>query len=295
MSDPNADPAAQTPAPLHCYRHPNREALVRCTRCERPICPDCMRPAAVGFHCPEDVRDARRTVRAPRTVVGGSLGSSLPLVTIGLVALNVIVYLAAGLQAGGSLGNPAGSRLFQHLQLFPETVHDGDYYQLLTSAFLHLSLLHIGANMLALAIIGPHVERLLGWWRFLALYLVAALGGGACVYVFSNPLTVTAGASGAIFGLFGASLVLVRKLGLDLQWLIAIIVLNFAITFSVPGISQEGHIGGFVVGLLAGLVIGGTPTTSSRVPTRLQAGGLVALLVLVVLVVAVRTATFPTV
>ncbi len=294
MSDPNPDPSAQAPAPLHCYRHPNREALVRCTRCERPICPDCMRPAAVGFHCPEDVRDARRTVRAPRTVVGGSLGSTLPLVTIGLIALNVIVYLATGLQAGGSLSDPAGSRLFQHLQLFPETVHDGDYYQLLTSAFLHLSLLHIGANMLALAIIGPHVERLLGWWRFLALYLVAALGGAACVYAFSNPLTVTAGASGAIFGLFGASLVLVRKLGLDLQWLIAIIVLNFAITFSVPGISQEGHIGGFVVGVLGGLVIGGTPTTSTRMPTRLQAGGLVGLLVLVVLVVAVRTATFPT-
>ncbi|HEV7206008.1 MAG TPA: rhomboid family intramembrane serine protease [Jatrophihabitans sp.] len=275
-----------------CYRHPNREALIRCTRCDRPICPDCMRPASVGFHCPDDVQQGARSIRAPRTAVGAKLLASPPYVTITLAVLNVAAYLCTALQAHGSLRDPTGSQLFLDWNLNPFSVHSGRYYQLLTSAFLHLSLLHIGANMLALALIGPALERLLGWWRFAAVYLISALGGSAAVYAFGIQASNTAGASGAIFGLFGACLVLVRRLGLDAQWLIGTIVLNFVITFSVPQISKWGHLGGFVTGLLLGVAIAGLPSMRERVPTRVQAAGVGGVLVLVVVVIALRTATW---
>ncbi len=277
----------------HCYRHPHREALIRCTRCDRPICPDCMRPASVGFHCPDDVERAARTVRTPRTSVGARLLQAPPYVTITLVALNVAAYLVSGLQSHATLRDPTGSRLFLDWQLFPQAVHDQhDYYQLITSAFLHLSLLHIAANMLALIFVGPALEQLLGRWRFAALYVLSALGGSAAIYAFDFPRGFTAGASGAIFGLFGACVVLVRRLGLDPQWLIGTIVINFILTFSVPNISKYGHIGGFVTGALAGLAVGGLPSMRARIATNVQVAGLGAVLLLVLVVVGVRTATW---
>ncbi|WP_375490657.1 rhomboid family intramembrane serine protease [uncultured Jatrophihabitans sp.] len=294
MTQP-AGPSAQLDA--RCYRHPQREALVRCVRCDRPICPDCMRPASVGFQCPDDVRQGARTIRAQRTSVGARLRSSPPYVTITLVVLNVVAYVYTGLKSPGGINNPGASRdpsaLFTKWQLVPEFVHDGhDYYELLTSAFLHVSLLHIASNMLALAFVGPAIESVLGRWRFAVSYLLAALGGGAAVYAFGNAFGPTVGASGAIFGLFGVALVLARKIGLDLQWLVGIIALNFIITFSVADISKLGHIGGFVTGLLCGLALGGLPTVRKRVPTGVQIGGLVGVAVLIAVVVVVRTATW---
>lgn len=277
----------------HCYRHPGREANVRCTRCDRPICPDCMRPASVGFHCPDDARSGARSIRATRTSVGARLRESLPYVSTAIVAANVAVYLVTGLQAHATLRNPTNSRLFFDWQLFPEAVHDQHrYYELITSAFLHLNLLHIGANMLAVVFVGPPLERLLGWWRFLLVYLLGALGGSAAIYAFGNAIAFTAGASGAVFALFGACLVLVRRLGLDMQWLVGTIVINFVITFSVPNISKLGHLGGFVTGVLAGLAIGGVPRARQRLSTSTQVGGLAGVAALVVVVVAVRTATW---
>jgi membrane associated rhomboid family serine protease len=281
----------------HCYRHPNREALVRCTRCDRPICPDCMRPASVGFHCPDDVERGARTVRAPRTSVGAAILQSPPYVTITLIALNIAGYLVTGLAAGATLRNPTTPRsptaLFYRWQLQPLAVHDHHrYYELITSAFLHVSPLHIASNMLTLAFVGPPLERLLGRWRFGAVYGLSALGGSAAIYGFGSDIGTTVGASGAIFGLFGACLVLVRRLGLDGQWLAGIVVVNFVLTFSIQGISRLGHIGGFVVGLLAGVAIGGLPSMRDRLPTRLQATGLGGLLVLVLIVVGVRSATW---
>jgi membrane associated rhomboid family serine protease len=281
-----------------CYRHPNREALIRCTRCDRPICPDCMRPASVGFHCPDDVAEGRRTQRAARTSVGAKILDAPPYVTGTLLALNVIVYVITATAPRATFNDPAagataGKGVFYHWQLLPEFVHDQHwYYELITSAFLHASVLHIASNMIALAFVGPPLERLLGWWRFLAVYLLSALGGSAAIYAFGNALGTTVGASGAIFGLFGACLVLVRRLGLDLQWLISIIALNFVLTFSISGISKLGHVGGFVTGILAALAIGGLPSVRSRIPGRLQAGGLAGLFVLIVLVVLLRSATW---
>ena len=274
---------------------------MRCTRCDRPICPDCMRPASVGFHCPDDVQQAARTVRAPRNALGVRLLQAPPYVTIALVVANVIVYFYTALQSVRGINDPAAAKsssLFYHWQLVPQYVHDdADYYQLLTAAFLHANLLHLASNMLALIIIGPALEAQLGHWRYAAVYLLAAVGGSAAVYLFGNPLGPTVGASGAIFGLFGAALVLARDLGVDLQWLVGIIVLNFALTFSIPGISKLAHLGGFVTGLLAAAVLRGLPrrrgkAARPRVPTAGQLAGLGAVATLIVLMVGARTATW---
>lgn len=278
-----------------CYRHPDREAMIRCTRCDRPICPDCMRPASVGFHCPDDVRDGARSVRAPRTALGGRLRDSRPYVTITLIVLNVVTYLASGKLDAASLRDPVShpSQLFLDWQLFPRAIHnDHQYYELITSAFVHLSPLHIASNMVSLAIVGPVLERAMGRRRFLAVYLLSALGGSAAIYAFGPALSYTAGASGAIFGLFGACLILARKLGLNIQWLVGTVVLNFVLTFSVPHLSKLGHIGGFVTGLVATAAIAGLPHLQRRIEPRLQAAGLAGVLVLLALIVGIRTATW---
>lgn len=288
MADPN------THATLaRCYRHPKRETGVRCVRCDRPICPDCMRPASVGFMCPDDVKAGNATVRRPRTVVGAVVGSGAPVVSYTLIALNVAVYLLTSITGRGL--NAPGGGLFASWVLVPQLVADGQYYRLLTNAFLHLSLLHIGANMLALYLVGPAVERALGAWRYLALYLLSLLGGATAIMLFGNPLGAVAGASGAIFGLFAAALVLARRLGLDPRWLMITIVINVVITVTVPGISVAGHIGGFVVGGLVAVAFGGVPGRSTRpLPLPLQAAGLAGVLVILVAALVVRLASYPT-
>jgi membrane associated rhomboid family serine protease len=276
----------------HCYRHPNREAGVRCTRCDRPICPECMRPASVGFQCPDDAAVGRRTQRPLRNSVGAVLREAPPYVTITLVVLNIAAYLATALPSSRGINAPEYSRLFQDWQLLPYDVfHRDEYFRLATAAFLHANLLHIAVNMMSLVFVGPYLEREIGWWRFALVYAVSALGGSAAIYAFGAPLVPVVGASGALFGLLGACLVLVRRLNLDLQYLAGVIVLNFAFTFSVAGISRLGHIGGFVTGALCGLAIGGWPTMRTRIPDRVQLAGFGGLLVLVVLVVVLRTAT----
>ncbi|HEV7193590.1 MAG TPA: rhomboid family intramembrane serine protease [Jatrophihabitantaceae bacterium] len=289
MTDPSAVQA-------RCYRHPHREAGVRCTRCDRPICPECMRPAAVGFHCPDDVNLARKTTRAPRTAVGASAWqSSVPYLTAAFIGANVVVYLVTASQSVNGFSQPGdgSSKLFRDWQLVPDAVHLNDsYYRLITAAFLHVSLLHIASNMLALAFVGPPLERLLGRWRFASIYLLAALGGNAAVYAFGSSTTAEVGASGAIFGLFAACLVLVRRLGLDLQWLVGIIVVNFFLTFSVHNISKLGHIGGFITGAVAALAIGGLPQLRRRLSTQTQVAGLSAVLAALIVVVVARTVSF---
>jgi membrane associated rhomboid family serine protease len=253
-----------------------------------------MRTASVGFHCPDDVALARKTTRPQRTSVGAVLRQSPPVVTATLIAANIAVYVITGLQSSTGLGHPAdGIRphdLFYNWQLLPVAVHtDHSFYRLITSTFLHVSLLHIASNMIALFFVGPALERLLGPGRFLSLYLLSGLGGSVAIYLFGSPGLPVAGASGAIFGLFGACLVLVRRLGLDLQWLIGIVVLNFVFTFSVSGVSKLGHVGGFVTGCVAAVAIGGLPQQRTRVPVRLQAGGLTLVLVALLVATAVRT------
>jgi membrane associated rhomboid family serine protease len=252
-----------------------------------------MRPASVGFHCPDDVAMARKGMPRPRTSVGAALRTSPPYVTVGLIAINVIVFLITVVQSPGGLSNPGASRLFFDWQLFPQYVHDKDQYdRLLTSAFLHVSVLHIASNMLALAIIGPPLERVLGRWRFAAVYLLGALGGSALIYLAGAHLQPVVGASGAIFGLFAAALVMARRLGLDLQWLVGVIVLNFVFTFSVADVSKLGHIGGFITGGLAAIAIAGLPNRPARLSRNTQLQRLGGVTVVVGVVIAVAAATF---
>jgi membrane associated rhomboid family serine protease len=248
-----------------------------------------MREAPVGFQCPDDAKNSG--VRRPRTAVGAPVRQGRPLVTFSLIGLNVLAYLATALQPPANLNSPVRSQLFADWTMWPIEVHaEHQYYRMLTGAFMHLSLTHIAVNMLSLFIIGPPLERLLGRARFLTVYLLAALGGSVAVYAFGAPLGAVAGASGAIFGLFAAALVFARRLGLDMTWLVGTIAVNFVFTFTIPGISELGHVGGFVTGALSCLALAGWPPNHKRVANHTQLAGLVAVAVLLVVITVLRSA-----
>ncbi|WP_091616177.1 rhomboid family intramembrane serine protease [Micromonospora mirobrigensis] len=289
-----------------CYRHPDRETYVRCTRCDRPICPDCMREASVGHQCPECVNEGRRSVRPARTAFGGGETGRHGYVTKVLIGLNVLMMLlsiasdrggdaaAGGSGFGGLLGGSTpltdwGSVL--GLAVFSDGtvggVADGDWYRLVTAMFLHYGVVHLLLNMWALWVLGRTLEAALGPLRFLALYLIAGLGGNVAVYLFSPVNQPSAGASTAIFGLFAAIFVIMRRLGRDTSAIVPILVVNLIFTFTVPGISIAGHLGGLVVGALMGLVLAYAPRSRR---TLFQAAGSAIILVALIGAVLVRTA-----
>lgn len=292
---PTPPPAG--PDPLYgfagCYRHPDRLTGVRCVRCDRPICPECQRPASVGFQCPDDVRAGAASIRRGRTVVGAVATDRAPLVSYLLIALNVLIYLVTALSPGGTLIDNTGGTLFSDWQLAPALVgYNHEYLRLVTAAFLHYGPLHILLNMIALYVIGPPLERILGWWRFLVVYLLSALGGSVAILLLADVRQPVVGASGAIFGLFAAALVLSRSVGFDTRSLLITIGINFIFTFSVPGISKQGHIGGFLVGGLATLALLGwslQPRSVGPQLRRIQAISLAGLLVALVLATLWRT------
>jgi membrane associated rhomboid family serine protease len=262
-----------------CYRHSGRETYVRCARCDRPICPDCMREASVGFQCPECVAEGRRSQRPVRTAFGGSAAGQHGYVTISLIVINVIMLLAS-LASAKSAGNALGGQGFGGLlggntplmdklavigdlvypdgHTVPTGIADGEYYRLITAMFMHYGLLHLAMNMWALWILGRTMEMALGPLRFLALYLVAGLGGNVAAYVF-QPNALSAGASTALFGMFSALFLVLRRLGRDTSSVIPVIIINLIFTFSVPGISIAGHVGGLVTGAVAGAGVAYAP------------------------------------
>ncbi|MGI8665919.1 MAG: rhomboid family intramembrane serine protease [Jatrophihabitans sp.] len=280
-------PPSAGPEPLYgfagCYRHPDRLTGVRCVRCNRPICPECQRAAAVGFQCPDDVKAGAATIRRGRTVVGAVAGNAPPVVSYVLIGLNVLVYLITALSPGGTLVDNTGSKLFADWQLAPVLVgYDHEYLRLVTSAFLHYGPLHILLNMFALYMIGPALEKVLGWWRFLAVYLIAALGGSVAILLLGDIRQPVVGASGAIFGLFAAAVVLSKWVGFNSTSLWITIGINFVFTFSVPGISKLAHVGGFVLGGLATLALMAWRLRARPVappPLRIQLAGLAAIVV----------------
>ncbi|MFE9422419.1 rhomboid family intramembrane serine protease [Kitasatospora sp. NPDC006697] len=287
-------PAAPTGATGHvlprCYRHPERETGVGCSRCGRPICPECMIDAAVGFQCPECVRgpEARAQARAqvPTTRFGGRLTGDGALVTKALIGVNLAVFLLAAY-----LYKPLAddwvlrSRVLRGGARYG--VADGEYYRLLTATFLHTAPLHVASNMLALWWVGPNLERVLGRLRFLALYLVSGLAGSALVYLVSGSDAASLGASGAIFGLFGATVVLFRAAKQPLGPVVALIVFNLVITFSFPGIDWRAHVGGLVAGLLTGIGLMYAPRANRNL---VQAGTVLLVLAVVVGMVLVENA-----
>jgi membrane associated rhomboid family serine protease len=286
VATPTGPDAPEGTAVPTCFRHPGRETYVSCVRCNRPACPDCLRSAAVGQQCVDCVRQAGRTTRRPAGAFGGGITSGAT-VTWTLVGINVVCYLAEIFAQNtvlndGLLFGRIGSTL---------GVANGQVYRLLSNTFLHepigsgLGLLHILFNMWALIVVGPSLEKLLGRARFLTVYLVSALAGSVLFYVVAAPEASALGASGAIFGLFGGWFVLARRLRLDSRQIIVLIVINLGISFAVPGIAWQAHVGGLLAGGLLTAAFAYAPRPNRAV---IQAGATLALLALLVVAVVIR-------
>ncbi|MGW7350281.1 rhomboid family intramembrane serine protease [Streptomyces sp. NPDC054784] len=276
-----------------CYRHTDRETGIRCTRCERPICPDCMITASVGFQCPECVRSGSGTghpahANQPRTLAGASVTADPRLVTKVLLALNVALFVAV---------QTAGDRLTADLVMIGQWPHhpfyeptegvaEGQWYRLLTSVFLHQEIWHIAMNMLGLWFLGPPLESALGRLRFVALYLLAGLGGSTLTYLVADPAAPSLGASGAIFGLFGATAVLMRRLQYDMRPILILLGINLVFTFTWEDIAWEAHIGGLLVGALIAYAMVHAPRERQ---TLVQYGTCGAVFVVLVLLCLFRT------
>ena len=273
-----------------CFRHPDKETYLSCVRCGRPACPDCLRSAPVGQQCVECIKEGSRGARTPTTVFGGRVVSGA-LVTYTLIGLNVLLYLVEWVYP----------RIVDYLvlvgRLQDSTLHNqvigvavGQEYRLITSAFLHepgfagFGPAHIIFNMWALLVVGPALERLLGRLRFLAVYLLSALGGAVFFYYLVPPNQAALGASGAVFGLFGAYFVVARRLGADARSIVFLIVLNLGISFAVAGIAWQAHVGGLLTG---GLLTAAYAYAPRNQRTLVQVGATVA--VVAVLVIAVLT------
>ncbi len=240
------------PAP-GCYRHPDRPTYVSCTRCGRPVCPECMRSAAVGQQCVDCVNAAQRQAPKVRTASSGAV------VTYALIAVNVVMFVLQYISP----------QMQQDLVLWPPGVAEGQWYRLVTSAFLHYGVTHILFNMWALWVVGPQLEQWLGRPRFGLLYALSGLGGSVLVYLLSPLNSASAGASGAIFGLFGATFVLFKRLRADSRGIVTIIVINLVITFVVPllggqAISWQAHVGGLLTGTLVAAVFAYTPASQRQ-------------------------------
>lgn len=276
-----------------CYRHPDRETGIRCTRCERPICPECMVSASVGFQCPECVRNGSGTghapsASAPRTLAGGSVTADPRLVTKILIGANLLFFLvqeAVGdsfterfALVGRAWGSDFGS---------VQGVAEGQWYRLVTSMFLHGGLMHIAFNMLSLWWIGGPLEAALGRARYLTLYFASGLAGSALTYLLAAPNQLTLGASGAVFGLFGATAVLMRRLKYDMRPVIILLVINLVITFGWSGIAWQAHVGGLVGGVLIGYAMVHAPRERRAL---IQYGVCALVLAAVVIVTLFRTA-----
>ena len=277
MSTP--DPIGAPPQVPVCYRHPDRETYIRCAHCDRPICPDCMTSASVGFQCPECVAEGAAAVPATRTRFGG-VAISRPYVTLTLIGINVVVFgweFLAGVDTVASNWGmwPVGVAL------------DNEYYRLFTATFLHENLLHIGFNMLVLWMLGPQLEALLGHVRFTVLYLVAGLGGSVASFWFSSPSVVGIGASGAIFGLMGAYVVVGRALRADISQVLGLIAINVVIGFVGGGIDWRAHLGGLVTGALVAAIFAHAPT-KQRV--LWQVVGVVAVVIALGVLITMRDA-----
>lgn len=245
---PAAAPAGPPEGPPVCPRHPDRVSYVRCQRCGRPTCPECQRQAAVGIQCVDCVAEAARSQRSATTVFGGTVREGRPVVTIGIIAACVVSFLLQQVQPD-----------WTWRWAFAPAAGEVEPWRFLTTAFLHAtgSVVHIALNMLALWMVGPFLETALGRARFTALYVLSAIGGQVGVLLLASPtspawIQLTVGASGAVFGLFGALLVVMRRLQRDVRGILVVIGLNLVIGFVVPSIAWQAHLGGLVVGAALG-------------------------------------------
>jgi membrane associated rhomboid family serine protease len=283
-----------------CYRHPDRLTGVHCTRCGRPICPDCMRPAAVGYQCPDDAGGGRgfsiggRNRRVKVWLTIGRPGG----VTTTLIALNVLMFLVEVVVGGPQafLAGPSNQKAVDLGALFPPAVALGhQYWRLITAMFLHAGILHIALNMYALYLFGYLIEEAFGKLRFIAIYLVCGFLASVASFAFGPLVEVGVGASGAIFGLLGAWVAYnYRRRDLhyhraNLQGAFVLIVLNLILSFSIPGIDWRAHVGGLVAGVVAGTVAEG----GRDAWTVVTVVGFVLLVAAGIAITAWRVVTFP--
>jgi membrane associated rhomboid family serine protease len=300
-----------TPAPVeettseHCYRHPDRQSFIHCQRCGRTICTQCQTQAAVGVQCPECIREGRAEISASR---GGILGrmlpaGSVPIVTYVMMGLCVLIYLV---QVVTGFSISATGPVTNAWVLRPDLIVSQPW-RLITSAFLHANPIHILFNLYALYIFGPVLERFLGRVRFAALYLVGAFGGSVGVVLVWQLALATGGASakwldgllspasalgasGAIFALMGALLVLRKAIGLQLRQILIVVVINLAFGFFVRGIAWQAHLGG----LLIGAAIAGVYLVTRRPEQKAaQVGGVAGIAIALALVLVACVVTQP--
>lgn len=287
MSEPSP-----TQAEPVCARHPDRVSYVRCQRCGQPTCPECQRQAAVGIQCVDCVREGAKTIRMPRTQFGAKVTpGGRPVVTQAIIVICAMVWLL----------QKASPRVTSELQFVP-VLGVSEPWRFLTAAFAHSpgQLLHILFNMYALWVLGQYLEPMLGRVRFAALYLVSAFGGSVGYLLLAAPpavldggiapttwMTPMVGASGAVFGLFGALLVLNRHLGRSSGPILAVLAINAVLGFVLPGIAWQAHLGGLVTGIALAAVITATAAQSRR---RLQLPALAGVLLLLAVVATAKYA-----
>lgn len=307
-SEPSGSPSGVP----QCYRHSGRETYIKCQRCDRPICPDCMRDASVGFQCPDCVARGAKETRSGQNAYGGKRSADPRLTTFFLIGINALVWLAITATGGRSswlaeklMLSPAGRCLsgdgsgwYPQVDestvcatvpdaVWMSNVADGAWWQMVTSGFAHIEIWHLALNLVGLWIVGPVIEQAVGRIRFVGVYFVSLFAGSAAVLWLADPQSSTLGASGALWGLIGAMLLLAWRVGGNVRQLLILLGINVVFTFSFPGISWQGHFGGLLGGLLAVAVVVFAPKGPQR--ARWQALGFVALGVVLVVALAVRT------
>jgi membrane associated rhomboid family serine protease len=277
----------------YCYRHPDRETGLACSECGRPICADCATFAPVGIRCPDHsgVRSSPVTrVKPPpvRRAPGMALATGNAPITKALIAINLAIYLVTAIQGTG-LSNPGGALLSRFILVgsnvhgrffvpYGDLAHDHQWYRLVTAMFLHASILHIAFNMYALWVIGRPVEQYLGTARYVGLYFVSGLAGSAGA-LLQSPFTPVLGASGAIFGILGAMMILEWQVTGSLAGqAAALVAINLGLSFVIPGISWGGHVGGLIGGILIMLAYGHWGTRGRAQYGQLGLGGAVGLI-----------------
>jgi membrane associated rhomboid family serine protease len=273
-----------------CYRHPDQQAGVVCQRCDRPICPQCMHQASVGFHCPECTKKG-----AQKVYQGVGSLQQRPIVTEVLMGLNIAVFVIGALVVmnGGYFGGSAtsfhldwASTAYTHGNAFTGFsggVGGGEWYRLVTAGFVHFGIIHLAVNMYSLWILGRAAEQYAGRLAFGMIYGVSLLAGSFGSLVM-EPQALSAGASGAIFGLMGAMFLAFRAQGIPLSRspLLSVLIINVFITLSVPNISIGAHLGGLIGGAIAGWLffdLARRPGIDKRLPYALSGALGVALVV----------------
>lgn len=279
-SFPAQGPATGAPV---CPRHPDRVSYVSCQRCGRPTCPDCQRSAAVGVQCVDCVRETSKATPSRRTIFGGVPRAGRPVITITMMAICVVMFAL-------DLAIPKDF-IFQNFAYAP-FLTESEPWRMVTSAFLHsTNFMHIAFNMYALWILGNSLEPAFGRARFLAIYLVSAFAGSVGVLMLSPIDTVVVGASGAVFGLFGALFVVQKKRGGDLRQILVLLAINAAIGFIIPNIAWQAHLGGLLAGALCTAAVAYAPTKNR---TLIQWGGIAVVALILAALAVYKVSTFPT-